>query len=106
MPWAAESTRTTWRRVVDRFGKRFARLTALLDAPEADVLAYLAFPPAHWRLLCSNALLAEQHDEWQGSRGLSAESLAQLTRRASLSQSYPLQAEWRRRGPHQLFIDL
>ena len=43
----AEAAHQQWRHVADGFRDRFPRLAALLDAAEADVLAYLAFPPAH-----------------------------------------------------------
>jgi putative transposase len=43
-----------WRRVIDTFRPRFPRLAALLEAAEADVLAYLAFPRAHWTKIWSN----------------------------------------------------
>jgi transposase-like protein len=45
--------RAQWRHVADSFRDRFARLAALMDAAEEDVLAYLAFPPEHWRQLWS-----------------------------------------------------
>lgn len=45
----AASARETWRKVADSFRPRFPRVAALLDAAEADVLAYLAFPAEHWR---------------------------------------------------------
>src|SRR5262249_51441885 len=45
----ATSAREQWRRVVDGLRPRYPRLGALMDAAEADVLAYLAFPSAHWR---------------------------------------------------------
>jgi len=45
----AEAARAQWRQVADGFRDRFPRLAALLDEAEADVLAYLEFPPAHWR---------------------------------------------------------
>ncbi|MDI6773087.1 MAG: transposase [bacterium] len=48
------SAREQWRRVIDTFQARFPRLAALLDAAEADVLAYLAFPPGHWTKIWSN----------------------------------------------------
>jgi len=43
-----------WRRIADGFRPRYPRLAALLDAAEADVLAYLAFPREHWRQIWSN----------------------------------------------------
>jgi transposase-like protein len=48
------SAREQWRRVADSFRARFPRLAELLDEAEADVLAYLAFPPEHWRQVWSN----------------------------------------------------
>ena len=50
----AASARETWRRVAEGFRPRFGRLAELLDDAEADVLAYLGFPPEHWRQIWSN----------------------------------------------------
>ncbi|HEU5422537.1 MAG TPA: IS256 family transposase [Nitrolancea sp.] len=50
----ATGTREQWRRVADNLRPRFPKLGDLLDAAEADVLAYLAFPAAHWRQIWSN----------------------------------------------------
>jgi putative transposase len=50
----APSAREQWRRVADGFRPRFPQLAALLDAAEPDVLAYLGFPPEHWRQVWSN----------------------------------------------------
>lgn len=41
-------------KVADGFRTRHRRLAALLDDAEPDVLAYLAFPPEHWRQIWSN----------------------------------------------------
>lgn len=48
------SAREQWRRVAESFRGRFPRLAALLDDAEEDVLAYLVFPPEHWRQIWSN----------------------------------------------------
>jgi putative transposase len=50
----AASAREQWRRVADNFRPRYPRLATLLDEAEEDVLAYLAFPPEHWRQIWSN----------------------------------------------------
>jgi transposase-like protein len=57
------AAREQWRRVADMFRPRFARLADLLDAAEADVLAYLAFPPGHWRQVWSNNPLERLNKE-------------------------------------------
>ena len=49
-----QTAREQWRRVADSFRSRFAKLAQLLDEAEPDVLAYLAFPPEHWRQVWSN----------------------------------------------------
>jgi putative transposase len=49
-----QAAREQWRRVADSFRSRFPKLAHLLDEAEADVLAYLAFPPEHWRQVWSN----------------------------------------------------
>jgi putative transposase len=59
----AQSARETWRRVADGFRPRYPRLAALLDEAEADVLAYLAFPPEHWRQIWSNNPLERLNKE-------------------------------------------
>ena len=43
----------TWRQVADQLRPRFQRLADLLDAAEADVLAFMAFPRANWSKLHS-----------------------------------------------------
>jgi transposase-like protein len=59
----ATSAREAWRRVADGFRSKWPRLAALLDEAEADVLAYLAFPPAHWRQIWSNNPLERLNKE-------------------------------------------
>jgi len=46
--------RAQWRHVADSFRDRFERLATLMDDAEDDVLAYLGFPPEHWRQIWSN----------------------------------------------------
>ncbi len=43
----------TWRHVADQLRKRFGKLAALMDDAEADVIAFMAFPRAHWPKLHS-----------------------------------------------------
>ncbi len=57
------SAREQWRRVADNFRERFPRLANLMDDAEADVLAYLAFPSAHWRQIWSNNPLERLNKE-------------------------------------------
>lgn len=59
----AVAARQRWRQVADGFGSRYERLAALLDDAEADVLAYLAFPPQHWRQIWSNNPLERLNKE-------------------------------------------
>ena len=59
----AASTREQWRRVADNLRPRFPKLAALLDEAEDDVLAYLAFPAAHWRQIWSNNPLERLNKE-------------------------------------------
>ncbi len=49
-----ERARQQWRHVADGFRPRSSKVAALLDHAEADGLAYLAFPPEHWRQIGSN----------------------------------------------------
>jgi|TARA_Y100000310_G_C20592804_1_gene768959 transposase-like protein len=50
----AANAREQWQRVIDNLGPSFPRLAHLLEEAEDDVLAYLAFPPEHWRQIWSN----------------------------------------------------
>lgn len=59
----AASAREQWRRVADGFRTRYSRLAELLDEAEDDVLAYLAFPPEHWRQVWSNNPLERVNKE-------------------------------------------
>ena len=50
----AAGTREQWERVTESFRGRFDRVAELMDQSREDVLAYLAFPHAHWRQIWSN----------------------------------------------------
>jgi putative transposase len=52
-----------WRQVADGFRDRWPRLADLLDDAEADVLAYRAFPTAHWRQVWSTNPLERLNKE-------------------------------------------
>jgi transposase-like protein len=43
----AEAARAQWRRVADQLRPKVPKLAALMDAAEADVLAYMTFPVQH-----------------------------------------------------------
>jgi putative transposase len=46
-------TKEQWERVTESFRGRFDRVAELMDESREDVLAYLAFPSAHWRQVWS-----------------------------------------------------
>ncbi|MGH2618213.1 MAG: IS256 family transposase [Thermomicrobiales bacterium] len=58
-----EAAQAQWRQVADGFRDHWPRLADLMDAAEADVLAYLAFPAAHWRQLWSTNPLERLNKE-------------------------------------------
>jgi transposase-like protein len=43
----AEAARSQWRQVADQLRPRVPKLAHMMDEAEADVLAYMSFPPAH-----------------------------------------------------------
>ena len=55
--------RTAWRHVADQLRPRFAKLAALMDDAETDVLAYKTFPAAHWPKLHSTNPLERLNKE-------------------------------------------
>ncbi len=59
----AASAKEQWRRVADGFRGGYPRLAELLDDAEDEVLAYLAFPPEHWRQIWSNNPLERLNKE-------------------------------------------
>jgi transposase-like protein len=59
----AEAAREQWRKVAATFRERFPRLAQLMDAAEADVLAYLGFPREHWRQIWSTNPLERLNKE-------------------------------------------
>jgi len=48
-----EAAKQQWRWVADQLQPRLPKLAELMDAAEADVLAYMAFPREHWTKLHS-----------------------------------------------------
>jgi transposase-like protein len=58
-----EAAHAQWRHVADGFRDRWPRLAALMGEAEPDVLAYLAFPAAHWRQLWSTNPLERLNKE-------------------------------------------
>jgi transposase-like protein len=59
----AEAAQAQWQQVADGFRGRWPRLAALMDVAAADVLAYLAFPSAHWRQIWSTNPLERLNKE-------------------------------------------
>lgn len=45
---SADAARAQWRTVADQLRGKFAKLGALMDDAENDVLAFMSFPRAHW----------------------------------------------------------
>jgi len=58
--------RQTWRHVADQLRDRWPKLGALMDASEADVLAYMAFPAQHRTRLHSTNPLERLNKELKG----------------------------------------
>ena len=54
---------TAWRHVADQLRPRFPKLAALMDEAEADVLAFMGFPRAHWPKLHSTNPLERLNKE-------------------------------------------
>jgi putative transposase len=52
-----------WRHVADQLRPRFSKLAALMDQAEADVIAFMAFPKAHWQKLHSTNPLERLNKE-------------------------------------------
>lgn len=50
-------------RVADSLRSRFSSVSALLEEAEDDILAYMAFPPEHWRQISSNNPLERLNKE-------------------------------------------
>jgi len=44
----AETARRQWRQVADQIRPKVAKLAALMDEAETDVLAFMSFPPRGW----------------------------------------------------------
>jgi transposase-like protein len=50
----AEAAWAQFHRVVDQLAERFPDAAAMLEAAGTDILAFTAFPQAHWRQVWSN----------------------------------------------------
>ena len=59
----AASAKEQWGRVIESFRGKFDRVAQLLEEAEHDVLAYLAFPQAHWKQIWSNNPLERLNKE-------------------------------------------
>lgn len=59
----AASAKEQWGRVIESFRGKFDRVVQLLEDAEDDVLAYLAFPQAHWKQIWSNNPLERLNKE-------------------------------------------
>lgn len=55
--------RTQWRETADKLRGRFAKLAALMDDAEDDVLAFMGFPKEHWPQLASTNPLERLNKE-------------------------------------------
>ncbi len=54
---------TQWRETADSLRQRFAKVAAMMDDAEADVLAHTAFPAAHWSKIASTNPLERLNKE-------------------------------------------
>jgi transposase-like protein len=59
----AATAHEQWHRVAESFRGKFDRTATLMDEAEDDVLAYLAFPRAHWNQIWSNNPLERLNKE-------------------------------------------
>lgn len=58
-----EAAHRQWRQVADNLRERFAKLAALMDEAEHDVLAYMGFHPDHWTKISSTNPLERVNGE-------------------------------------------
>jgi transposase-like protein len=59
----SEAAREQLRRVADSLRQRYSSLSELLENTENDLLAYMAFPPEHWRQIYSTNPLERLNKE-------------------------------------------
>lgn len=57
------SARAQWRETADSLRQRFAKVAAMMDDAEDEVLAHTAFPPAHWSKIASTNPLERVNKE-------------------------------------------
>jgi transposase-like protein len=58
-----DSMATTWEQVRDQLAGRFPKIGPLMDDAKAEVLAFNAFPRAHWRKIWSTNPLERLNKE-------------------------------------------
>jgi putative transposase len=58
-----EAAQARLRQVADQLRSHYSKAATLLEEAEADVLAYLRFPPGHWSKICSTNPLERQNRE-------------------------------------------
>ena len=58
-----KAARTQWRAVADQLRARFAKIAALMDAAEDEVLAHMSFPKEHWTKIHSTNPLERLNGE-------------------------------------------
>jgi len=58
-----QQARAQWRETADKLRGQFTKLSALMDAAEDDVLAFMTFPKEHWPQLASTNPLERLNKE-------------------------------------------
>ena len=80
----AEAVSSTWDEVRDQLAARFPKIGPLMDAAKTEVLAFTAFPRAHWQKIWSTNPLERINKEipvldWSMPRALRRRCLRSVT---------------------------